>query len=70
MAAICEVEVSQRFQQCGGVAMKDHREGHKRSQMMVLTHSFWWCVLPCRSRAAMKDAEPETVLSLNLSKGV
>ena len=50
--------------------MKGHKEDHKRSQMMVLTHSFWWCVLPCRPRMVMKDAQPEIVLSPNSSKGV
>ena len=50
--------------------MKGHKKGHKRSQMMVLTHSFCWCVLPCRQRMVMKDAEPETVLAPNPSKGV
>lgn len=38
-------------------------KGHRRSQMMVLTQSFWWCVLPCRPRKVMKDTKPESVLS-------
>lgn len=41
MAAICEVKVSQQLWHNGRATLKGHKEGHKRSQMMVWTHSFW-----------------------------
>ena len=46
----------------GGAALNGHKEGHKRSQMMVLIHSCCWSVLPCLPRMVIKDTEPETVL--------
>ena len=70
IAATYEVEVSRHFWHSEGAVMKYHKEGHKRLQMMVLTHSSWWCALPCSPRIETEDAEPETFLSPNASKGV